>query len=184
MIVVGSSADLSWNNFAACPTFVAFIQQALKRLRIPRLEDTQYRVGVSVTEQVTFEQSQSTGELINPQSEPHSISVLKEGNRYMLHLGVLGYAGVHTLRDSGAADDREFSVNVNPYESRIASMQTAELSKIYGPMGVVIDGSSDLSVAFAGIGTASGLSNLCLLLAVLFWISENLLAHRIARRQG
>ena len=63
-------------------------------------------------------------------------------------------------------------------------MQTSELSKIYGPMGVVIDGSSDLSVAFAGIDAASGLSNLCLLLAVLFWIGENLLAHRIARRQG
>ena len=184
VIVVGSSADLSWNNFAACPTFVAFIQQALKRLRIPRLEDKQFHVGVPVTEQVTFEQSQSTCELINPQSEPRSISVLKEGNRYMLHLGVLGYAGVHTLRDSVTADDREFSVNVNPHESRIVSMQTSELSKIYGPMGVVIDGSSDLSVAFAGIGAGSGLSNLCLLLAVLFWIGENLLAHRIARRQG
>ena len=101
-----------------------------------------------------------------------------------MHLGVLGFAGVHALRESGSADGREFSVNVNPHESRIVSMQTSELSKIYGPMGVVVDGSSDLSVAFANIGAGSGLSNVCLLLAVLFWISENLLAHRIARRQG
>ncbi|MDP6524463.1 MAG: BatA domain-containing protein [Kiritimatiellia bacterium] len=184
VIVVGSSADLSWNNFAACPTFVAFIQQALKRLRIPRLEDRQYCVGVSVSEQVTWEESQSSCELIDPQSEPRSVSVLKEGNQYLMHLGLLGSAGVHTLRDSGSTDGREFSVNVNPHESMIVSMQTSDLSKIYGPMGIVVDDSSDLSVAFSGIGTASGLSNLCLVLAILFWIGENLLAHRIARRQG
>jgi len=183
-IVVGSSADLSWNNFAARPTFVAFIQQALKQLRIPRLEDRRYHVGISASEQVTWAESQSTYNLIDPQSEPRSISVLKEGDQHVMHLGVLGSAGVHTLRESGAATGREFSVNVNPREGKIISMQAGELSKVYGPMGVVTDGSSDLSVAFAGIGTASGLSNLCLALAVLFWIAENLLAHRIARRQG
>ncbi|RMD80092.1 MAG: hypothetical protein D6820_07240, partial [Lentisphaerae bacterium] len=65
----------------------------------------------------------------------------------------------------------------------IRTMGVEELTRQYGPAGVLVDGSESLNKAFEGLQSSADLSTLFLILATLFWLGENLLGHRIARRQ-
>lgn len=183
-IVVGTSADLSWNNFAARPAFVAFIQQAVKRLRMPRRGKRSYVAGDHAERRVEWKYAESEFQLLEPDDSRRSISALQDQEGYVVNIGEVSKAGFYRMTNSADAGDvREFTVNVDNREGNISTMGAEELKKVYSPLGVTVDNSADLSAAFQGIKTAADFSTYCLLIVLLCWIGENLLAHRIARRQ-
>ena len=73
-------------------------------------------------------------------------------------------------------------MNLNHRESRINALGVEQLKGLYEASNITVDSSSDLSVAAKGVKATPNLALWLLTLAMLFWIAENLLAHKIARR--
>ena len=183
-IVVGTSADLSWNNFAARPAFLAFIHQTTKYLQKDETKQRSNITGESLELPVNWQRSRANYELTNPMQEKRTVSVLKDaGDEYKIDIGTLSTPGFYTLVNTeDATDKRLFSVNLNHRESRINALGVEQLKGLYEASNITVDSSSDLSVAAKGVKATPNLALWLLTLAMLFWIAENLLAHKIARR--
>lgn len=180
-VFVGSSGDLTMNNFAIRPVFVAFINQTVRYLRSFRRGQSVIRVGEGAERFVDFEHSQATYQFTTPSGEVSAISVLQEGEDYKLTLPTLTEAGFYQLVNDSDDEDR-FSVaaNIEPREGMIACLTPQELHTIYNPLGVTVVGAqgSDEDDLGSGLEFAA----LLLILMLLCWIGENLLAYRISKR--
>ena len=179
-LVIATSADLSWTNFPLRPAFIGFINQAVPYLRSFEHGDSNMIVGESARRYVAFERSQATYQVTTPDGGISTASVLETEDGYALELPVPRVAGAYELMNTEDALDRGMLVaNVRLNEGDITALSTSDLVKRYANDRVGVVGTSA-----TGTSGTSGthLAGLLLLLMVLFWLGENLLAHKIAKQ--
>ncbi|MFW5829283.1 MAG: BatA domain-containing protein [Planctomycetota bacterium] len=180
-IIMGSSADLSMNNFAVRKVYVGFVNQAVSYLRSFRAGDSMVRTGTAATRYVDFQRSQATYRITTPDDEERGASVEARGDEYVLAMPALMQAGFYELVNQEDPNDRSLiAANVDPGEGLITSMGVVELDQSFADTGSTVAGAeADGPEGASALGGAE-IATFLLVLVLACWLGENLLAHRIA----
>ncbi len=182
VLALASSADPGENNFALKPAWVAFLNQAAAYLRSFRREEFNGDVGAGFERIMDFRRSHASYTLAAPSGARRTISVLAEGELYKLAVDELPEAGFYELQNTEeAADTRPCAASVEPREGAIRCLGAGKLKELYGPSGAGVEDSDRLSVSLAGLQASPDIARLLLILALLAWIAENVLARRMSQ---
>ena len=179
-VVVGTSADLGWTNFPLRPAFIPFINQAVPYLRSFEGGAGNVIVGEPVRRYVPFERSQATYQIDGPDGSIATASVLEGDDGYVLEIPTPRQSGAYRLRNVDDANDWNLvTANVRLNEGEIGVVSPSALDERYGSERVAVSGTSTSEGPRAGGAQFAGI---LLLLMLLFWLGENLLAHKIAKQ--
>lgn len=183
-IVVGTSSDLSMNDFISHPVFVGFINQTVKYARSFKSGDTVITAGLSAKRFVNFQSSQANYAVTSPSGDTFILPVTIDGEEYRVELPELRESGFYNMvNQSDSSDSAIIAVNAPSAEGNIISTDPEALKTLIpeAQLSVINATQSEELDATFGSGNTE-LATLLLFLVLLCWIGENYLAHRISKR--
>ena len=180
-IVVGSSSDLTMNDFIAHPVFVGFINQTVKYIKTFRDGNTVVSAGSTAVRYVSFQNAQANYVCTNPSGNSSVLAVDEKELR--VDIPEMREAGFYELVNQNDSSDRTLlAVNVNPQEGQIAQLGIDEIKALFPDTELNVIRAGGDSEEGVGGGGGAELATLLLLLVLLCWIGENYLGYRISKR--
>ena len=180
-IVVGSSSDLSMNDFIAHPVFVGFINQTVKYIKTFRDGNTIVHAGSPAVRYVSFQNAQANYVVTAPSGNSSVLAVDEKELR--VDIPELREAGFYEMVNQNDSSDRTLlAVNVNPEEGQIAQLGVDEIKALFPDTELNVIGAGGDADEQVGGGGGAELATLLLILVLLCWIGENYLGYRISKR--
>ena len=183
-IVVGTSSDLSMNDFITRPVFVGFINQCVKYTKTFRDGDVVITAGTDAVRYVDYQRSQANYACSSPSGNSIVVPVNDVNGIYQIQLPEMREAGIYELVNQNDSSDRTLlGVNMNVKEGNIVQMSVDALKSLFPDFELKIRGvSANDDEASSGSGGGAELASLLLLLVLICWIGENYLGYRISKR--
>jgi len=178
-----TSAETSWNNMALTPVFPMLLQQMVTYLTAREFEKPRL-VGDSLSLTYVEQPDASDAVFDAPSGRTFTVPVRDHRSQFVALLENAREAGFYEARVSVQAPGIPVAVNVDPSESNVTSLTTAELDKnLQGTKVTVATSEADLAAAIETSRTGRSSWRQFMIAGLILLLVESLLADRLRGRK-